>query len=87
MIMYLGETREIGIEVIHARNEPFAIQRATYTFAKADGEVIIKDAGATIDEHRILALVTAPAKGSYELVFTYYIGQEVLIARVPVEVR
>lgn len=85
MVVYLGEIREIGIEVINKLSEDFVIEAAEYQITKKDGTEIEKGY-PSIDNHKLLALFNAIEKGPFYIIFKYHIGPEILKSKVLVEV-
>jgi hypothetical protein len=87
MKFILGETKEVKIEVISTKDDPFTIRAGTYTLKRVrDGELESSGA-ATINGHEVAALVTPTQVGVYTLELSYEIASEKLKAQVGIEVR
>lgn len=82
----LGEERYVSFTVVSARsNEEFTILKASYELL-CDG--VVEDSGeCRIDHHTVSALIS-PLKNynAYSLVFTYFVGDEILKTVIQLEV-
>ena len=86
MVIFDGEVRQIGIEVISNTGQEFVIDAAEYSVEDSDGTEIENGLPA-IDGHKITMLFTASGTGVFFVIFKYHIGPEILIAKIDVEVR
>ncbi len=85
MIIKQGEVRRLGIEVISTAGQDFMIEAADYMIKNKDDEIVDKGV-PTIDNHKLIALISAKEKGNYYCEFTYHIGSEILKASIFVQV-
>ena len=80
MVIYQGEVRLIGIEIINRHRQEFEIEAAEYEILGIDGTRI--DHGCpTIDGKKIMTLFTGVEKGMFRIMFKYHIGPEILKAK------
>lgn len=82
-----GEVREIGIEVLSQVEQDFTIETADFEIVSTNDNTQIENGTATIDDKKILTMFSATNIGSYNCIFTYRIGPEILKAKVYVEVK
>jgi hypothetical protein len=93
VIVTKGEVREVAIEVINEHKDQFIIETANYEIINLLSSfqglptAVIETGVATIEGHTISTLFSASQFGNYNVIFTYRIGPEILIAKVYVEVK
>lgn len=85
IVLDLGETRHIRLEIINIKGQDFTISKCDYEFISSEG-VTESKGSADILEHILDIVLTPQAQGEYDLKYTYYIADEILIEHVRVSV-
>jgi hypothetical protein len=85
MVIYQGETRNLGITITNSVNSTFTIESADFAVSNSEN-VVINSGTATIDGHNVYALFNGTTVGEYTLVFIYKVGVEIMKAKLNVEV-
>lgn len=85
VVMDLGETRHIRLEIFNIYNQDFTIKKCDYELTSPTGESEMIGQADILD-HIIDVLVEPKFSGDYDLKFTYYIADEILIEHVKVTV-
>lgn len=86
MTLYLGEIRDITIEVIEKSGNEFMVDACKYQIVNGDGQTTFMG-DATIKDNLIGILFNANMKGLFKIIFYVRIGQEIRIFNKLVEVR
>jgi hypothetical protein len=82
-----GEKKEVKIQILSRKNDPFTIRNASYELMKWNVKEPENAGQAHILGNEIFAVVQPLTAGVYNLIFTYEIAQEILKASVQLEVR
>ena len=85
MVIYKGETRNLGISISNITNNVFIIDSAEYAISNSEN-IVIDSGTATINGHNIYALIKGDTVGQFTMVFIYKIGVEIMKAKFNVEV-
>ena len=85
VVLNLGETRHIRLEVRNTEGEDFKISKCDYEFISPCNIVEAKG-NADILNHILDVVLTPQAKGEYDLKYIYYIADEILVEHVRVSV-
>jgi len=82
----LGERKEVTIEIVSTRSDPFTITAASFELKRVNDNTVEASGVAEITDHEVRAIITPQAAGVYKLYFSYEIANEKLIAPVVLEV-
>lgn len=88
IIFYEGEKREVS-STVHPINtkETAVIARAEFELKKAYDGSIVQNGLCEINGNEAVAFLDFATKGSYELEITSYVGREVIIGKILVEIE
>lgn len=85
IVIDFGEARHIRLEICNIYNQDFTIKKCDFELKNQTGQ--IESTGqADIINHIIDVLIEPKSCGDYDLKFTYYIADEILIEHVKVAV-
>lgn len=85
VVMDFGETRHVRMEICNILGQDFTILKCDYELVNPSGDVEVSGA-ADIINHILDVVIMPLCVGDYDLKYTYYIADEILIEHVRVTV-